>query len=116
MKNLKVVKVESESIEFEGGVILQSHHESDCCERHYLSFADLTMTDFDGLEFDLSNDDFFKRVEDYGIVLVPTNGQPISVPGYGSNNGYYSTQLDLCLSGKGFERTFDITSCQVISD
>jgi len=116
MKNLKVVKVEDEQIEFDNGMKLYSNHDSDCCENHYLSFKDLKLDDFEGLEFDLSNDDFFKKIDDYGIELIPTNGFSVKVPGYGSNNGYYSTNLQLCLSGNGIEKEWDITECQEISD
>jgi hypothetical protein len=117
MKNLKVVKVDAESIEFENGVQLYSDHDQDCCENHYLSFGDLTIADFEGLEFDLTGEDFFKRIEDYGIELIPIKGHSVRVPGYGSNNGYYSSNLDLILTDKkDFNKRFDISECQVISD
>lgn len=117
MTQLKVVKVDAESIEFENGVQLSSYHDQDCCESHYLSFGDLNISDFEGLEFDLSNDNFFKRIEDYGIELIPVTGHSIKVPGYGSNNGYYSSNLDLVLSdNKSFNKRYDISECQVISD
>lgn len=117
MKNLKVVKIDSDSLEFDNGVILYSDHEQDCCEIHYLSLSDLTLEDFEGLEFDLTNDDFFERVEDYGIALKPINGLPIRIPGYGSNNGYYSSNLSLVISdNKEFTKTFDINECQEWGD
>jgi hypothetical protein len=109
---MKVTELTSDSITFENGVTLTSHHDSDCCESHWLSFNDLKLEDFQGLEFDLSNDNFFERVEDYGIRLLPINGHPVSVPGYGSNNGYYSSDLHLIISDG---RSFDISNCQVIS-
>ena len=75
------------------------------------------MADFEGLEFDLTNDNFFKRIDGYGIELIPINGFSVKIPGYGSNNGYYSANLDLILTdGKNFQKTYDITECQVISD
>jgi len=52
MKNLKVVKIDSEAKEFENGIKLYSDHQSDCCEHHYLSFEDLELSDFEDLEFD----------------------------------------------------------------
>ena len=116
MEKLKVVKIESESITFDNGFTLCSNHEQDCCEHHWLSFENLTFKDFEGLEFNLSNDEFFRRVPDFGIELVPLRGWPVRVPGYGSNNGYYSDQLDLVLigsDGKEF-KTYDITECQEI--
>ena len=113
MKNLKVIKVDSDILEFDNGIKLCSHHDQDCCESHYLSMSDLSLDDFEGLEFDLTTDDFFIRINDYGIALLPINGHPVRIPGYASNNGYYSSNLDLIVSdGKSFTKTFDISSCQ----
>jgi len=56
MEKLKVVNIGSDAIEFENGVKLYSNHDSDCCESHKLTLSDLTMADFEGLEFDLTND------------------------------------------------------------
>jgi hypothetical protein len=112
--NYKVIKVNQESLEFNDGVTLSSHHDTDCCEEHWLSFNDLTLEDFEGLEFDLSSDKFFSKIEGYGIELVPVMGYSVKVPGYGSNNGYYSDQLGLKISGLDEEKYFDITDCQVI--
>ena len=117
MKNLKVVKMDSDSLEFDNGVVLTSDHDQDCCESHYLSFEDLTLEDFEDLEFDLSNDNFFQRVEYYGIHLNPVNGHAIPIPGYGYNNGYYSDNLVLVVNDPNSgTRTYDITECQVVND
>lgn len=116
MNKLQVTKVESESIEFENGIKLFSEHEQDCCENHYLSFSDLTIDDFTGLVFDLTNDDFFRRVEGYGIELIPVKGFSIKVPGYGYNNGYYGTNITLVVSGDGFRKEYDVSECQLISE
>jgi hypothetical protein len=115
MEKLKVIKVNSDSLEFDNGILLYSEHVQDCCESHYLSFSDLTISDFDGLIFDLSNDDFLEKIPDYGIGLKPVNGFSVKIPGYGSNNGYYSTNLTLILTdNKDFNKFFDIRDCQNI--
>jgi len=115
MNKAKVTKIYSDGVEFDNGMQLYSDHEPDCCETHYLDFEDLTLADFEGLEFDLTSRDFFERVDGYGIALKPLAGHPIRVPGYGYNNGYYSSQLDLVLTdGKGFSVIFDISECQDI--
>jgi hypothetical protein len=114
---LKIVKVGSDFIEFDNGMSLSSNHEPDCCEHHWLDFEPLELSDFEGLEFDFSNDNFFERIPDYGIALKPVHGHPVRVAGYGSNNGYYSSQLDLVLSdGQGYYQTWDITECQEWND
>lgn len=108
----KVIYVDESTIRFDDGHALSSYHAQECCEDHYLSFKELSLLDFEGLEFDLSNDDFFERVPDYGIRLLPTNGHAVSVPGYGYNNGYYSANLSLVLSREGVKKMFGITECQ----
>lgn len=113
MKNLKVVELFEGGLKFDNGISLYSEHERDCCESHYMSTSDLTLEDFEGLEFDLSNDNFFERIEGYGIALKPINGFPVRIPAYGDNNGYYSSNLSLVISGEdGFEKIYDITECQ----
>lgn len=98
---MKAVKTYYDSIEFEDGVKLFSYHDNDCCESHYLYFGDLVIEDFDELEFDFTNDNFFKRIPNYGIELIPIHGHSIKIPGYAHNNGFYSDQLDLILEKDG---------------
>ena len=114
----KVIKVNEDEIFFDNGFILTSEHEQDCCESYYLSFHDITIKDFEGLEFDLTEDNFFERIPDYGIALLPLNGFPVRIPGYGRNNGYYSSNMDLVLysADRKYTRTFNIIECQVITD
>jgi hypothetical protein len=108
---MKVIKVTGDRIEFENGLKLYSEHDQDCCESHYLDFSNLTLEDFKDLDFDLSNDSFFTTIDEYGISLNPIKGFPVRIPGYGYNNGYYSTNLILKLSDG---RSYDITDCQNI--
>lgn len=114
LTHLKVVGLEDEAIIFHNGVRLQSFHEVSCCEYHYLSFDELTFSDFDKLEFDLTSDKFFERIPNFGIKLIPIAGQSISIPGYGQNNGEYSENLHLQVIGPQLEVLFDydITECQ----
>jgi len=115
MKQVKVIAVTADEILFENDIRLYSDHDQDCCEHHYLDLEHIKIDDFEGLVFDLSNDNFFERIEDYGIALKPINGFPIRIPGYGSNNGYYSSNLSLVLTDdKDFNKTFDISECQLI--
>ena len=116
MNRLKVIAVDRHGIEFEGGVRMYSSHVQDCCEHHELTFTDLRLSDFDGLEFDLSNDDFFKRIEGYGIELIPIQGYSIRIPGHGYNNGYYGTDITLCIDGPNINKQYDVSECQVIDE
>lgn len=116
MKIAKVIDIKDNQIVFDNGYKLYSDHEQDCCEVHYLDFEHVKVEDFDGLIFDFRDykeEKFFERVKDYGIRLKPTNGHPVSIPGYAGNNGYYSNQLTLILDlGNGKEHTYNITECQ----
>lgn len=109
----KVIYVDEDCLRFDDKSELTSYHYQDCCERHYISFADLSLADFEGLDFDLDGE-FFEKVPDYGIRLLPANGHPVSVPGYGYNNGYYSSELTLVLTRPDSKKEFDITDCQEI--
>jgi len=134
MKNLEVVKLlgnynteisnpynndlklwVDEAILFSDGYILGSHHDTDCCETHYLAFTNINLDEFKGLKFDLSNENFFKRIPDYGIELIPINGHSIKIPGYGNNNGWYSSNIDLIvIKDKEIINIYDISDCQII--
>ena len=119
IKSLTVVKLNSDWVQFDNGMRLYSDHYKDYDEQHYLDFWDLTLSDFEGLKFDLSNDGFFRRIKDYGIELIPVSGLSVKVPGYGANNGRYSDNLDLIISnpdGRGVFAKYDISECQAIVD
>jgi len=109
----KVVRIEGYTLYFDNGISLTSDHNQSCCESHWLGLSDLSINDFDGLEFDLDSDDFFERIPGYGIALKPILGFPIRIPGYGSNNGYYNSDLSLVLIKNGETiKSFDIDECQ----
>ena len=115
--NTKIKEINEDEIIFEDGYILSSHHDTDCCESHYLGFDDVDECDWKDLQFDLSNDNFFTRIENYGIQLNALNNFSLKIPGYGSNNGYYSSDLSLILKGKEESpRIYDISDCQVIGN
>jgi len=111
MNRQKIVSINN-CIKFANGAVLESSHNQDCCERHYLDFDYVKMEDVKDLEFDLSNDNFFKKIDGYGIELIPINGFSVKIPGYAENNGYYSSDLTLELHYAGGLRKWDITECQ----
>lgn len=113
----KIEKIVHDVITFDNGLMLYSEHNQDCCESHYLDFSDIEKEDYKDLEFDLSNDNFFTRIDNYGIQLNAVNNFPLRIPGYGYNNGYYSSNLDLILTNNSdINRTYNIDDCQVIKD
>ena len=116
--NTYVTSITNDAIYFDNGVNLTYYHSQDCCESHWLDFTHIELSDFDGLIFDLSDDSFFERIPEYGIALKPLNGFPVRIPGYGSNNGYYSDNLNLILSDSdgNWVRNYDISDCQEVND
>lgn len=118
MEKSKVVEISENGITFDTGVTLQSYHEQDCCEWHWIDWASVTLEDFEDCIFNLANENFFERVPDYGIRLIPNNNYPISIPGYGDNNGYYTDNLSIILKNSDGKiiKQFDITECQKIKD
>jgi len=102
---------------FSDGSKLFSKHVEKCCEHHYLDFTLVNMDEIASLKFDLSGDKFFKRIREYGIELLPLNGHPIRIPGYGENNGNYAKDLYLVLlRNNEAMRIYDVTDCQTITD
>ncbi len=110
----KVICVTATSILFDCGIKMLSQHNQDCCEEHFLFFGDLTLQDFYRLEFDLTGEDFFRRIPGYGIELMPLTGWSVRIPGYGFNNGYYSSAIDLVLERENGEiyAEYDVSECQ----
>ena len=116
MENIKVVNIEPETLTFNDGTQLVSSHRTECCEHHYIDFSDLDITELEDLEFDLTKDSFFNRITGYGIEMLPKNGYPVRIPGYGSNNGYYSSEINLLVLTANDEvlKSYDVSACQVI--
>lgn len=86
------------------------------CEEHYLDFDSVKLEEVEGLEFDVSNSVTFERVDGYGIRLHAINGHPVSIPGYGYNNGDYSESIDLQLLGSDGKviASYDVSECQTV--
>lgn len=100
---------------FSDGSKLYSEHKTECCEFHYLDLTSIDLNEVEKLNFDLSGDDFFNRIPEYGIELLPLNGHPIRIPGYGENSGNYDEDLSLVLDrGNGDIRRYDVEDCQTI--
>ena len=114
MEKIKVIKIENDELIFNDGTKIYSYHEPDCCEHHYLDLEHLDIDDFEGLEFDLTTDNFFNRIEGYGIELKPINGHSVKIPGYGYNNGYYGSGIDLIISDSNGKtiKSYDVSECQ----
>ena len=111
----RVVSSEREQITLDDGSTIESNHDADCCEHHWLDFSEAARDgELIGLDLDLSGE-WFRRVDGYGIELLPAMGDrhPVRVPGYGSNNGYYGSNIELILRRPTGERhIWDVSECQ----
>lgn len=108
---------------------MYDYHENDCCEEHFIEWGYGLDQITEEMRFTVNTNDyckgFIEKVEDYGIRIIPNpgTGHPIAFPGYGYNNGFYST--DLILNVVVFDKTsnttfhkveLDISECQDISE
>ena len=129
ISNIK--EIGDEYIEFHNGMILKSYHDRECCEYHYLDMSIMSMYNIDNQtgetisiyerEFDFSNGIPFEKVEGVGIKLIDTTGNKYLINGYGSNNGYYNSDIELILcyydEEDGTETDIyrvDVSECQEI--
>jgi len=110
----KIIKLENEKITFDCGSTLVSSHDSDCCEHHELDPTGIELDEVKHMEFNLNQplEELIERVEGYGIRLKSTNDHPLPIPGYGYNNGYYGSNIDLTLTVGDRSETIDISECQ----
>ena len=123
-EKLRIVEIGEEYIILENDnkekLRVSSYHSTSCYESHYLDFSEIEDMMEDGTLFCVDTEDpssFFCKVEDFGIRLLPINSHPISVPGYGSNNGYYSSDIDLIVEDLRLhkeELRVDVSECQNI--
>ena len=123
---MKIKKIEEEVVTFDDDSKLFSDHDQDCCESHYLDFEILKnynisnktgkTIDIYQQEFDFSNGVPFKRVEGMGILLFDKEGNSYLINGYGYNNGYYGTNIDLVYHKGKEKHIYDVTECQKIED
>lgn len=113
----KIKSLSGNEIVFDDGSRLYSDHDQDCCESHSLDVDGISLSEVEDLEFDLDQplEDLIEKVEDYGIRLKSSNNFPVSIPGYGYNNGYYSSNLTLKLQTSKKSETIDISDCQKIN-
>jgi len=111
---IKIKSLDGNGITFEDGTKIYSDHDSDCCEWHELDTEGIDFDEVKDLEFDTSLplEELIEKVDGYGIRIKSSNNFPLSIPGYGYNNGYYSDNLTLYLTQGNRNESLDITECQ----
>ena len=107
---MKIKNITHEYIEFTNDKKLTYHHDQDCCEYNYADFPILrtynlsvktgkTIDIFD-VEFpDTLAELFAGGVAEGGFNIRSNSGDLFFIPCYSEQNGYYSTDLFITLSG-----------------
>ena len=89
---------DSDSLLLENGYKLQTEHETECIENHWLAWGSIKDEGYEGKLFDISSfESLIEPVIDAGVRLKASDGSFFFVPGYNSNNGYYGSDLELKL-------------------
>lgn len=110
---MKIKEINRDGIVFDDGTELWCYHKQYCCEAHYIDFESIKDIIEDDLEFDSNK--LYEKVDGFGIRLLPTNNFPVPVPGYGVNNGYYSSNITLItILPNGKVIIDDASKCQKI--
>ena len=102
---MKIKKIEENCILFDNGCKLQDYHHQDCCEEVYADF-DVIKTynvspktgkiiDIKDIDFEESLLKLIQGVKGAGVNLVSKKKEKFFIPCYNSQNGYYSSDLEL---------------------
>lgn len=93
----KIITAEENLLKFSDGTVITADHYQDCCEWNYAKFEDLDdiamTTDFDTKSLEI------EVVEGSGIRIGNKPSKMFFVPCYSSQNGYYSSSLDIYING-----------------
>ena len=120
---MKIIKITPDYVEFDNGTIIKSHHENDCCEDHYVDFTSLLHQGAEKVNFPESLKDLIVKTSyeenendkyDYEswrsfIQIKDKKGFKYTLTIYNSNNGYYSSSVELILTNKwlkGYEEKY----------
>lgn len=124
LAKMKIAYIYELAIGFTNGFSLESYHEYDCSESHWLDFSIMETYNLDtktgqtiniyDREFDFSNGIPFERVDGMGIMLIDTTGNKYLINGYGKNSGWYSSELELQFVDQNGEIFYseDVSECQ----
>ena len=109
--NKLLVKYTEERATFRDGTYLESHHDQDCCEHHWLDFSTLKGQGADYADFPVHLEDMFEmsgqndRDSTMGewvsfVRMKDCQGNVYTLTIYNSNNGYYGTGVTVIMRDK----------------
>ncbi|NCC41602.1 MAG: hypothetical protein EOM21_19720 [Gammaproteobacteria bacterium] len=110
-KRKMLVDYKEDRATFDDGTYLESHHDQDCCENHWLDFSTLKgqgaewamfpehLVDmFDVTERDVPN--LIKEDWISFVTMKDSRGYVYTLTIYNSNNGYYGTDVTVIMRDK----------------
>lgn len=86
---MKIKDINSDGITFDNGATLTHYHSQDCCEHVYADWESLK-TEVGVMDHNFATTPIIEFIKDSGIRV-----EGFFVPCYNSQNGYYSSQLEL---------------------
>lgn len=93
----KIINIEENSIEFSDGTVIHCDHCQDCCEYNYADFPQL---DDLARNYNFKTSKLrFEAVDGSGFRFGDSPFRMFFVPCYSSQNGYYSSDIDVYLNG-----------------
>ena len=95
---MKIVQITDEAIIFDNGNKITYDHEQDCCEWNYADFQQIDERPIYSKEF--SEGLIFESIEDAGFRFGSHPLDMVFVPCYSSQNGYYSSDIDIYYNGE----------------
>ena len=104
---MKIKEIKESEIIFDNGYIMSDYHEQDCCENVYADFKTLktynvsTKTGkeikINEIEFEEDIEKHLEYIENMGFNIISKIGEKFFIPCYNSQNGYYSSDLELII-------------------
>ena len=95
---MKIKRVTEDQIIFDNGNLITYYHEQGCCE---LNYADFTVLNENTIYYDHNFDAVlqFEFIEEEGFTFGDEVAK-IFIPCYSSQNGYYSTDIEILYNGE----------------
>ena len=116
---MKIIEIKEDKIIFDNGYELESYHEQDCCEHVYADFEilkDYNVSTKTGKTINIEDIDFeehleylIQGIENEGFNMISKIGEKFFIPCYNSQNGYYSSELELILKRGRVKEVMDIS-------
>lgn len=104
---MKIKEIIEDYIVFDNGYELRAYHEQDCCENVYADFEilkDYNVSTKTGktikiqeIDFEETLEQLIQGIDGQGFNMISKIGEKFFVPCYNSQNGYYSSDLELIL-------------------